>query len=76
MRVVAVDEAIGKLAGELRARHYHRRTAPISLADCIALAASSVLGGTLATSDPALAAVARRVGVKVLGLPNSAGSRP
>lgn len=76
LRVVTVDETIGNLAGAIRARHYHRLKSPISLADCIALAASSILGWTLATSDPALAATAKRVGVKVLGLPDSAGIRP
>lgn len=76
LRIVPVDEAIGRLAGAIRAGHYDRRTAPLSLADCIALAASSVLGVGLATADPALAAVARRLGVKVLGLPDSAGKRP
>lgn len=76
MRVVPVDEAIGTLAGGIRASHYQRRTAAISLADCIALAASSVLGAGLATADPALAGVARRLRVKVLALPDSGGKRP
>lgn len=76
MRVVPVDEAIGSVAGGIRADHYQRRNAPISLADCVALAASSVLGAALATADPALATIARRVGVKVVGLPDSAGNRP
>lgn len=76
MRVVPVDQSIGNLAGEISARHYQRRTAAISLADCIALAASSVLGAGLATADPALAGVARRLGVKVLALPDSGGKRP
>jgi predicted nucleic acid-binding protein len=76
MSVVVVDNEMGKLAGELRARHYHRRTTPISLADCVALAASAISAATLATSDPFLAAVARRVGVKVLALPDTAGIRP
>ena len=76
MRVVPVDEAIGSIAGGIRAEHYQRRTAPISLADCIALAASSVLGAALATADPALATLARRLGVKVVGLKDSTGNRP
>jgi len=74
--VIPVDESIGRLAGALRARYYDRRSAPISLADCVALAASSILGATLATADPSLAAVAKRTGVKVLGLPDSTGKRP
>ncbi len=74
--VIPIDESIERLAGGLRARHYDRRRAPISLADCVALAASSILGATLATADPALAAIAKRTGVKVLGLPDSTGKRP
>lgn len=73
---VHVDDSIGKLAGVIRAQHYDRRTAAISLADCVALAAASVTNATLATADPPLAALARRIGVKVLPLPDSAGNRP
>ncbi len=76
LRVIPVDESIGRLAGRLRARHYDRRSAPISLGDCVALAASSVLGATLATADPPLASVAKRTGVNVLRLPDSKGKRP
>ena len=68
--VIPVDEPIGRLAGGLRARHYDQRNTPISLADCVALAASCIRGATLATADPSLAAVAKRTGVKVLGLPD------
>jgi predicted nucleic acid-binding protein len=71
-----VDAAIGLSAGELHARHYDRKTSPLSMADCIALATATVLHETLATSDGPLAAAAVIEGVDVLGLPNSAGERP
>ena len=73
--VVPVDESIGRLAGGLRARHYDRRTAAISLADCVAVATCVVSGATLATADQPLAAVARKEGVRVLRLTGSTGSR-
>jgi PIN domain nuclease of toxin-antitoxin system len=76
LKVVAVDEPIGRVAGRLRARHYHRRQRPISHADCVALATAKALDEPLATSDPALAAVAVVVGVPVIPLPDSAGVRP
>ena len=64
------------LASELRAAHYHRAKMPVSLADCICVATAISLGTDLATTDPALAAVARAAGVEVIALPNSAGVIP
>lgn len=74
--VLPVDEAIGLLAGTLRSRHYHRTTRPVSLADCVGLATAVVRAERLATSDPALAAMARAEGVQVVALPDSSGRRP
>jgi PIN domain nuclease of toxin-antitoxin system len=74
--VTPADWTIGRLAGQLRARHYHKSAAAISLADCVALGTSLILGATLGTADPALTTVARRVGVRVLPLPDSRGRRP
>ena len=71
-----VDDAIGLSAGELHARHYDRKTSPLSMADCIALATAIILQEALATSDRPLAAVAVIEGVAVLGLTNSSGERP
>ena len=71
-----VDAAIGLSAGELHARHYDRKTSPLSMADCIALATAIVLEEALATSDGPLAAAALIEGVDVLGLPSSTGERP
>jgi predicted nucleic acid-binding protein len=64
------------LAAALRTEHYHRERAPVSLADCICVATAISLGTDLATTDPALAAVARAAGVVVVPLPDSAGVAP
>jgi predicted nucleic acid-binding protein len=71
-----VNAAIGLAAGQLHARHYHRRASPLSMADCVALALAVSLGEALATSDPPLAAAAQAEGVAVVPLPDSAGRRP
>ena len=76
LEVRGVDRPMGTLAGSLRARFYHRQDRPLSLADCIALAAAMGASGRLATSDPALAATARELGLQVHGLPDARGLRP
>jgi hypothetical protein len=62
-------------AGLLRAQLYRRRTAELSLADCVLLA-SLEEGDTIATADPPLARAARRLGHTVTPLPDSRGRRP
>ena len=62
-------------AADLRARHYHRRNRDLSLADCFVIAAAEP-GDTVATSDRAVAHVARAEGLDVLALPNARGRRP
>ena len=76
LQIAAVDVAIGMVAGDLHARLYDRKTSPLSMADCVALATSMSLGQPLATSDPALAAAARLEGVAVIALPDAKGRRP
>lgn len=76
LEVVPADDRIGRLAGLLRARHYHHREAPVSLADCVTLATAISLQQRLATADPALAIVARRTGVDLVPLPDTRGRRP
>jgi PIN domain nuclease of toxin-antitoxin system len=71
LSVVAVGAAEGWRAGELRARHYHRTRCPVSLADCVLVAAAGP-HDRIATSDTALAAVARAEGIGVFPLPSSA----
>jgi uncharacterized protein with PIN domain len=73
---IPVDRDIGVEAGRLHARFYDRRTSPLSMADCVALATAMSLGEPLATSDAPLAAAAGAVSVDVLSLPNARGQLP
>jgi PIN domain nuclease of toxin-antitoxin system len=70
----AVDERLAHGAAALRARHYHRTRCPVSLADCVLLAAADQQ--TLVTADEPLARAARTEGIEVLALPDSRGRRP
>ena len=76
LQVAVIDAEIGTSAGELHARYYDRKTSPLSMADCVALATATALGEPLATSDPPLAAAAAAEGVTVIGLPDANGRRP
>ncbi len=76
LEVVPADARIGFRAGRLHARHYDRATAPLSLADCVALATALETSDRLATSDPPLAEMARAEGCDVVALPDSTGRRP
>ena len=72
--VVATREQAER-AADIRARYYHRRDRDVSLADCFVVAAAEP-GDTVATSDSAVAFVARGEGLDVLALPNARGRRP
>jgi PIN domain nuclease of toxin-antitoxin system len=67
------DDAAWRAAA-VRARYYDRRSCPLSLADCLLLAAAD--GDVVATADPALATVLRAEGREVVALPDSSGARP
>jgi len=69
--LLPVDERLARRAASIRARRYHRTRAPISLADCVLLAAADALD-TVATADAPLIAVAREEGVQVTELPRLA----
>lgn len=69
------DEADAWRAADLRARYYDRDDRPLSLADCFLLAQASN-GKAIATSDPAVAEVARSERIEVVALPDSSGQRP
>lgn len=79
-----VDEAVSVLelnsriawrAGEIRATHYRRKTAALSLADCVLLATASS-EDEIASSDRAIVRTARELGIGVIPLPDSNGRRP
>jgi uncharacterized protein with PIN domain len=68
MRLVPVEAQIARNAADIRARHYHRTRAPLSLADCILLAATGE-SNALATADGPLIRVAEAEGLQVRALP-------
>jgi predicted nucleic acid-binding protein len=73
--VLRIDSRVAWRAGEIRASHYHRKTAALSLADCILLAAAGP-DDEIATSDRAVAATAHRLGIGLIPLLDSMGERP
>jgi uncharacterized protein with PIN domain len=74
LEVSAAEEAVAISAGRLRARYYHRTRRPLSMADCFALATAAAAGERLASSDPAMLAVATEEGIEVVALPDARGS--
>jgi PIN domain nuclease of toxin-antitoxin system len=74
--IAVLDAETARLAGLLRARHWDRDRRPISLADSTILATAMLRAEPLATTDVALAAVARAEGHPVIPLPDSAGRMP
>lgn len=68
MEVDPVTESIGRLAGTIRSERYHRTQRPLSMADCVALAAARTHMASLATSDRHMATTAREESVEVIAL--------
>ncbi len=73
--VLRIDSRVAWRAGEIRAAHYHRKTAALSLADCVLLAAAGP-DDEIATSDRAVGATAHRLGIGLIPLLDSKGERP
>jgi hypothetical protein len=73
--VLGIDSGVAWRAGEIRAAHYHRKTAALSLADCVLLAVAGP-DDEIATSDRAVAATAQRLGIGLIPLLDSNGERP
>lgn len=74
--VIGLGEAEARLAAEIRISHYHRRDAPLSLADCLLLGTALVLDAAVATSDAPLARVARLEDIELIALKDSDGKKP
>jgi predicted nucleic acid-binding protein len=70
-----VEERTARDGAEVRARHYHRTRAPLSLADCLLVAAARRADAAVATADRPLAGAARAEDVEVLALPDARGRR-
>lgn len=68
VRVVPLDLGVARRAAEIRARHYHRSSRPISLADAV-LIASGGKNDRIATADPDVLAVASAETVETIALP-------
>ena len=68
IKLLSIDEQIARDAADVRARRYHRTRAPLSLADCILLAATGA-SDVLATADGPLIRAAEAEKVKVRKLP-------
>lgn len=75
VRPIPATRALSEHVALIRSRHYHRRDRDVSLADCFAIAAA-VPDADIATSDTAIAHVARAEGIEVIALPNPRGRRP
>ena len=69
LTAVPLDSAVARRAAEIRARHYHRSSRPISLADAV-LIGSAKLGDRIATADPDVLAVARAEKLESVALPD------
>ncbi len=72
---IEIDDEVGTRAGLLRARHYHRVTPAVSLADCVAAAVVLVHPEieALATSDPHLLGLLHAEGGGAHPLPDRRG---
>jgi predicted nucleic acid-binding protein len=71
LKPVSVDVALARRAAEVRSAHYHRKRQPLSLADCVLLAAASGPQDKIATSDSDVLAVAAELGIETIELPPS-----
>ena len=69
LTAVALDMRIAVRAAELRAQHYDRTTAALSLADVILLASTGA-GDRLVTPDPTIVAIASLLGIATVTLPS------
>ena len=76
LAILDVDEHCAWRAAEVRAGHYRRRGAEISLADCILLASARPGEDSVATPDPPVIRIAAELGIDVVSLPTSSGRRP
>lgn len=68
LTAISLDAAIARRAAEIRARHYHRSSRPISLADAV-LVASAAPVDRVATADAHVLAIAEAEAVTTVALP-------
>ena len=68
LQTMSLDIAVARRAAEVRTKHYHRSSRPISLADAV-LIASAQRDDSIARADPDALAVARAENLKTVALP-------
>ena len=68
LQTMSLDIAVARRAAEVRTKHYHRSSRPMSLADAV-LIASAQRDDSIATADPDVLAVARAENLKTVALP-------
>ena len=68
-----LDPTTALRAGLLRARHYHRRTRAVSLADCVLAQSAADSSGAVVTSDPHLLDLCREERIEIIALPDTSG---
>lgn len=68
LTVESVSARQALAAGALRGRHFTRRSGAVSIADCIAVALADEVGEPVASTDPALLAMAKAEGIAVIAL--------
>jgi uncharacterized protein with PIN domain len=74
LKVRAAERPHAWRAAELRVKHYHRTRCPLSLGDCLLLAATAHQD-RLATADPHVLAIADEEQIEWIALPDSRGHR-
>lgn len=74
LAVTPLDDETARGGGRLRAKHYDRAASPLSLADCLLLAAAGS-GDSIASSDGPLLRAATDEGITTIVLPDSRGNR-
>jgi PIN domain nuclease of toxin-antitoxin system len=68
-----IDADLAGRAGRLRARHYHRRTRAVSLADCVLVEVARREDRAVVTSDPHLLDTCKAEGVAYVALADARG---
>jgi predicted nucleic acid-binding protein len=68
LTAVVLGFSVARRAADIRARHYHRSSRPISLADAV-LIGSAESGDRIATADPDVLAVAEAEAIESIALP-------
>ena len=70
-----LDSQTAARAGALRARHYHRTTRSVSLADCVVAETARAAQARVATSDPHLLDLCADEDIQTIPLPDTRGHR-